>query len=152
MPISHAPPDYDCPFCRIVAGKPAERSSSEHVVRRYDEVTVFMNPRWWNHIRGNVLIVPNHHHENLYELPAELGTPLLEAAKDAAAAMKSALNCDGVSTRQHNEPAGNQEVWHYHLHVFPRFEGDNLYKSSGHWAPPDELMKVTEQLKAAWPA
>jgi histidine triad (HIT) family protein len=43
--------------------------------------------------------------------------------------MKAAYGCDGTSTRQHNEPAGHQEVWHYHLHVFPRFMGDGLYAS-----------------------
>jgi histidine triad (HIT) family protein len=41
--------------------------------------------------------------------------------------MKAAYGCDGTSTRQHNEPAGNQDVWHYHMHVFPRYAGDRLY-------------------------
>jgi len=41
--------------------------------------------------------------------------------------MKSSYKCDGISMRQHNEPAGNQDIWHYHLQVFPRYEGDNLY-------------------------
>ena len=119
MRISHAPPDYDCPFCRIVEGKGSERTRPEHVLRRYPQVTVFMNPRWWENNRGNVLVVPNGHFENVYELPPEYGTPILEASRHAALAMKAAYACDGVSTRQHNEPAGNQEVWHYHLHVFP---------------------------------
>lgn len=150
MPISHAPSDYDCPFCRIVGGEPSERTTPEHVVHQDERVTVFMNPRWWENNRGNVLVVPNEHFENLYELPPEYGTPILGAARDAALAMKSAFECDGVSTRQHNEPAGNQEVWHYHLHVFPRWEGDNLYCSHGYWAPADELMEMTGRLTAAW--
>jgi histidine triad (HIT) family protein len=41
--------------------------------------------------------------------------------------MKEVYRCDGVSTRQHNEPAGDQDVWHLHVHVFPRYEGDQLY-------------------------
>ena len=151
MRISHAPEGYDCPFCRIVEGKGSERTRPEHVIRRYDQVTVFMNPRWWDNNPGNVLVVPNAHFENLYELPPDYGTPIFQAARDAALAMKAAYGCGGVSTRQHNEPAGYQEVWHYHLHVFPRWEGDNFYRTHGYWAPPDALMEKTDQLKAAWP-
>jgi histidine triad (HIT) family protein len=43
--------------------------------------------------------------------------------------MKRIYDCDGVSTRQHNEPAGYQDAWHYHVHVFPRYEGDYLYNT-----------------------
>jgi histidine triad (HIT) family protein len=43
--------------------------------------------------------------------------------------MKQVYDCDGVSTRQHNEPAGNQDVWHYHLHVTPRYHGDRFYET-----------------------
>ena len=151
MKISHAPPDYDCPFCRIVEGKGSERTRPEHVIRQYERVTVFMNPRWWENNPGNVLVVPNEHFENLYELPPEYGTPILAASRDAAVAMKAAYGCDGVSTRQHNEPAGNQEVWHYHLHVFPRWENDHFYRTHGYWAPADELSEMTEKLRSAWP-
>ena len=151
MQISHAPPDYDCPFCRIVAGEGSERTLPEHVVRRYERMTVFMNPRWWENNRGNVLVVPNEHYENLYELPTDYGTPMLEAQRDAAVAMKLAFECDGVSTRQHNEPAGNQEVWHYHLHVFPRGKDDHLYGAKSFWAPAEELMELTERLRDCWP-
>ena len=150
MRITHAPADYNCPFCRIVRGEGSERSAPEHVISQSDQVTVFMNPRWWENNRGNVLIVPNEHYENLYELPPEYGAPIFEAARAAALAMKRAYECDGVSTRQHNEPAGNQEVWHYHLHVFPRWKDDNLYRSHGFWAPADELAEMTDRLKAAW--
>ena len=151
MRISHAPEGYDCPFCSIVEGRGSERSRPEHVVRKYERVTAFMNPRWWDNNPGNVLIVPNEHFENLYELPVEYGGPIFEASRDAAVAMKAAYGCHGVSTRQHNEPAGNQEVWHYHLHVFPRWEGDNFYRTHGYWAPADELMEKTAALRAAWP-
>lgn len=50
-------------------------------------------------------------------------------ARRLALVLKQIHECPGVSTRQHNEPAGNQEVWHYHLHVFPRYDGDGLYGS-----------------------
>jgi histidine triad (HIT) family protein len=44
-----------------------------------------------------------------------------------AVAIRSTYGCDGISTRQHNEPAGYQDVWHYHVHVFPRYTDDLLY-------------------------
>lgn len=43
--------------------------------------------------------------------------------------MKASYSCDGISTRQHNEPAGNQDVWHYHQHIFPRYINDKLYEN-----------------------
>jgi diadenosine tetraphosphate (Ap4A) HIT family hydrolase len=49
-----------------------------------------------------------------------------QAIRDTALALKTAFDCPGVSTRQHNEPAGNQDVWHLHVHVFPRFESDGF--------------------------
>ena len=74
---------------------------------------------------------------------------LLEAAQAAALAMKQAYGCHGVSTRQHNEPAGNQEVWHYHLHVFPRYAGDDLYLRSNEkrYTTPAERASYAEKLR-----
>ena len=46
-----------------------------------------------------------------------------------ALTMKVVYSCDGISTRQHNEPAGNQDVWHYHLHVTPRYKDDVFYST-----------------------
>lgn len=43
--------------------------------------------------------------------------------------MKISYSCDGISTRQHNEPAGNQDVWHFHQHIFPRYDNDLLYEN-----------------------
>ncbi len=66
-------------------------------------------------------MVPVEHYENIYDLPPGLGTPIQKAVRDTALAMKAALGCQGISTRQHNEPAGDQDVWHYHVRVFPRY-------------------------------
>ena len=54
--------------------------------------------------------------------------------------MKAAYDCEGTSTRQHNEPAGYQDVWHLHAHVFPRYPGDRLYErhEEKRWATPEE--------------
>lgn len=147
--FNHAPAGYACPFCRdIVDG---ESDFPLEVLHRDEFVMVKMNPRWWPRNPGGVLVVPLEHHENVYDLPPALGTPIQAAVRATALAMKVAFACDGVSTRQHNEPAGNQDVWHYHVHVFPRYEGDDLYGSVGELAPVDDLRALAAQLRTAWP-
>ncbi|MGY6499806.1 MAG: HIT family protein [Acidimicrobiales bacterium] len=147
--FNHEPTGYACPFCRNL-----ETGESDHpleVLHRDDDVMVKVNAKWWANNPGSVLVIPVEHHENIYDLPPELATPIQRAARRAALAMKQAWGCDGVSTRQHNEPAGNQDVWHYHLHVFPRWDGDDLYGSSASWADAVEVRRVAAELRAAWP-
>jgi histidine triad (HIT) family protein len=81
----------------------------------------------WPKNPGNVVVFPCEHFENIYELPLHLACRIHDLSRGVALAMKAAWMCDGVSTRQHNEPAGNQDTWHYHQHVTPRYEGDELY-------------------------
>lgn len=149
MRISHEPPGYRCPFCRNIADGAADHPLE--ILHRDDDVFVKMNPKWWPNNPGSVLVIPVEHHENIFDLPAELAAPVHRAARSAALAMKAAWGCDGVSTRQHNEPAGNQDVWHYHLHVFPRWTGDDLYRTAGAWAPADAIAAKADELRAAWP-
>ena len=61
-----------------------------------------------------------------YDFLPRLAADVPAAARVVAIATKEFYGCDGVSTLQHHEPAGNQDVWHYHLHVFPRYAGDQL--------------------------
>lgn len=63
-------------------------------------------------------------------------------------AMKNTYGCNGVSPRQHNEPAGNQDVLHYHLHVYPRYENDNLYLAKGTYTESDERPFYSEKLRS----
>lgn len=148
--FSHEPPDYSCPFCRVASGVFPE--DSVRVVHRYDKVFVQVNRKWWPRNRGGLLVIPLEHYENVYDLPPALGTNIQEAVRDAALALKELFECDGISTRQHNEPAGNQDVWHYHVHVFPRYEGDHLYGSRGVRADPAEISAVATALREHWPA
>ncbi len=65
--------------------------------------------------------------------------------------MMSAYGCEGISTRQHSGPGGGQEVWHYHLHVLPRWRNDRLYERTPerYRAPPDERARRAALLRAA---
>ena len=129
---NHAPPHYHCPFCTIAAGLEADfcYTKADDVVLRTAFVTGFISSHWWPRNAGHLILIPNTHHENIYDLPDDLGAQRFRASRRVALALKEAYGSDGVSTRQHNEPAGNQDVWHFHLHVFPRYLDDGLYLRS----------------------
>ncbi len=128
---NHASHDYPCPFCLLVQGIKNAHVESVYtdIVCQSEVVTAVVSSHQWPRNSGNVLIIPNQHYENIYDLPAELAADIQEAAQIVAIAMKQVYGCDGVSTRQHNEPAGSQDVWHYHLHVTPRYHGDRFYET-----------------------
>jgi histidine triad (HIT) family protein len=126
---NHELKDYKCPFCRLNGGIEDENViSKQHDIIYQDEfLTAFVGTHWWPHNPGSVIIVPNKHVENLYDPDDETGAKIFALSKKIAIAMKKEYKCDCVSTRQHNEPAGNQAVWHYHYHIIPRYTGDDLY-------------------------
>ncbi len=149
---NHAPTGYVCPFCLVAAGIENEQvyTVQRDVVLRTPQVTAFVSAAWWPNNPAHVLIIPNQHFENLYELPADYAPSIHSAAQRIALALKATYRCAGISTRQHNEPGGNQDVWHYHLHVFPRYSNDQLYELTAHrrWTTPDERSMYAERLRS----
>lgn len=147
--FNHAPENYDSPFCAFLQRGDAIRNRQEDIVYQDDLATAFVALLWWPNNEGHVLIIPNQHFENIYDLPRQYAHRIQDLAQEIAIAFKHIYGCDGVSTRQHNEPAGNQDVWHYHLHVFPRYAGDNLYHShrSHEPAPPEKRQSYATKLK-----
>jgi histidine triad (HIT) family protein len=133
--FNHEPQDYDCPFCLVAAGGEDGLTLQQDVVLRTDRAMAFVASRWWPNNRGHVLVVPTAHHENLYDLPPVDGHAVHDVVREVAIAIRHTYDCAGVSTRQHNEPAGYQDAWHYHVHVFPRYDGDQLYNTR-HLAEP----------------
>jgi histidine triad (HIT) family protein len=148
---NHAPKNYACPFCLVVQGVVNEHvlSRQTDVVYRDGEVLALVSSHQSPNTSGHVLVIPTAHHENLYELPLDLATRIHELARAVALAMKRTFACDGISTYQHNEPAGNQDVWHYHLHVFPRYVGDDLYNTQRALMPVEDRAVYAEKLRAA---
>ena len=82
-------------------------------------------------------------------MPDELLGTLHAFSKRLALAFKTVYGCDGVLLRQHNEPAGSQDVWHYHLHVIPRFTDDEFYARPAQkvWTTPAERAPYAEALR-----
>lgn len=147
---SHEPPGYTCPFCRFMREGRTDNITQGDVVHRDDATLAFIAPRWWPNNKGHVLVVPTGHHENLYTIPRAAGHAVHDTVQRVAIAVRETYGCQGVSTRQHNEPVGHQDVWHFHVHVYPRYEGDQLYKTVAlpGFATAEERRPYAERLRA----
>jgi len=146
---THAPSDYVCPFCSLVKGAEGVESSlkSPDIIFQTDDVAAFMALRKYPNNPGHVLIIPNEHFENIYDLPLDVSAKIHALGRNVALAMKSEYHCDGIMLRQHNEPAGDQSIWHYHLHVIPRYEDDDFYNSQRVPFEVDERAQYANKLR-----
>ena len=146
---NHKPENYICPFCLVIQGIENDHvyTKQSDIVYKDNYITAFIAAGCWKNNKEHVLIIPNKHYENIYELPLKFSTKIHSFEKKVALAFKKVYNCDGVSSRQHNEPHGNQDVWHYHLHVFPRYKNDNLYKTDRETFPPYERIVYAKKLR-----
>lgn len=150
---SHSPKDYDCPICLGIQGIENDKTllKLQDIVYIDELVTAFINSFWIKNNPGHVIVVPNTHYENIYDLPDHLGAHIHKVAKQVAIAMKKAYGCDGITTLQNNEPAGGQHAFHYHFHIFPRYEGDNLHTNmmDKQLADPAKRIEYAEKLRSA---
>ncbi|MBI4099210.1 HIT family protein, partial [Candidatus Parcubacteria bacterium] len=126
---NHRPEGYHCPFCQLASGVDLdqEHSLQSDLVYKDEYVMAFIARDKWPNNPGHVLIAPVGHYENIYDLPDTLISKIHSLEKLIALGIKQEYRSDGVSSRQHNEPDGGQDVWHYHLAVFPRYKNDELY-------------------------
>ena len=107
----------DCIFCKIAAGEIPSKTIYEDERFR---VILDISPA----SKGHALIIPKEHYANIYELPEEMAASAMVLAKKLAAHMTEILQCDGFNIIQNNgEPAG-QTVFHFHMHLIPRYKGD----------------------------
>ena len=114
------PSDDSCIFCRIVAGQEAAS-----LVYRDDLVTAFMDILPVN--IGHLLVVPNQHSADLAGLDGDSGARMFTVATRLGGALRrSGVQCEGVNLYLADGRAAGQEVFHIHLHVLPRYEGDGF--------------------------
>jgi histidine triad (HIT) family protein len=121
--------DPDCIFCKIVAGElPAT------IVQEDERTIAFMdiNPG----TRGHLLVIPREHATDLLEIPQEDLDACARTAKLLAARVKERLGADGVNLLNSCGQAAWQTVFHFHVHVIPRYAGDPL-RLPWHPAPGD---------------
>jgi diadenosine tetraphosphate (Ap4A) HIT family hydrolase len=138
----------ECVFCRLVSGQ-AEVS----VVYEDERTMAFMDIEPF--VPGHVIVVPRRHAERLADLDVEDGAQLFRVGQLAAAALRASdLRCEGVNFLLADGAAAGQDVFHTHLHVFPRHPDDGLevqVSPSRSVRQRDELDQTARALTRAWP-
>ena len=111
--------DSNCIFCKIANGEiPAATIYEDEDFR----VILDLGPA----SKGHALILPKEHGANLYELPDELASKAMIVAKKVGAKLVEGLGCDGLNIVQNNGEAAGQTVFHFHMHLIPRYKGDEV--------------------------
>jgi len=115
----------DCVFCRIVAGE-----IPSHKVYEDDTTLAFLDisPA----TRGHTLVIPKRHADDLYSLLGEDVSAVARTTQVVAQMLRNVVQPDGLNMLQNNGPTAGQVVMHYHVHLMPRWEGDQALRM---WRP-----------------
>ena len=131
----------DCIFCQIVAGElPAEKlEEDEHTL-------AFMDINPWT--RGHALVIPKQHSRNIHDISEESLAQVMNATKRLATKARDNLGADGINLLNSAEPPAWQTVFHFHVHVIPRYEDDPLRLPGQPMEPEEgELAQVAAELR-----
>ena len=131
----------DCIFCKIANGEIPSATVYEDSICR---VILDVNPA----NKGHALIIPKEHFDNIYSMDAETAAKIFTIATEVAKAQKAELNPDGLNILQNNGEAGGQTVFHFHMHLVPRYIKDNVTMT---WIPgkadTEELSALSKALR-----
>jgi histidine triad (HIT) family protein len=136
--VKHMGDREGCIFCRIIEGK-----APAYVIDENDEVIVFLS------LENHPLVVPKEHVPDIYAMSSDMGAHVMEETIKVARAVKKALQCDGIYLTQSNEPAAGQDVFHFHLHVYPCWEGKEKKAISRFVSSVTDPENVTDEMKVA---
>ena len=133
--------EENCIFCKIANGEiPAATLYEDDLFR----VILDLGPA----SKGHALILPKNHFADLLALDEETSAKVLAVAAKVGAAMKKSLHCDGFNLVQNNGEAAGQTVFHFHMHIIPRYEGGPRMVS---WEPgqptKEELAELAECIR-----
>ncbi len=128
----------NCIFCKIANGEiPAATLYEDEDFR----VILDLGPA----SKGHALILPKVHAANLFELPDETAAKVMVLAKKIAATLKEGLHADGINLVQNNGEAAGQTVFHFHLHLIPRYADDNVNVT---WTPGTLTEEAKQEILA----
>ena len=134
----------DCIFCKLANG-----DIPTNMIYEDDTFAVILDAEPVS--RGHALIIPKNHYENIYELGDDEAAKLYPLAKKLAARMQSKLGCDGLNVLQNNGPVAGQSVFHFHMHIIPRYEKATNNKGLLGFVhaglTPDEIAEICKELK-----
>jgi len=132
-----------CVFCAIVAGE-----APSHGVYEDERTVAFMdiNPA----TDGHLLVIPKRHAPDLWSIPDEDGVAVFRSVQRVSRALREGLEPDGLNVLQSNGAAALQTVFHYHVHLIPRYHGDGIHVPLMR-APGDRsrLAEFAERVRAA---
>ena len=131
----------NCIFCRIVAG-----TARSHPIWDDGETLAFMDLSPL--ATGHVLVIPKSHWENLFETPAPALGAVMDTAKRVSHAIRAAIAPPGLGVYQVNGRAAGQTVFHFHVHLIPRYEGLSLELHGRRRADRADLERVAERIRA----
>ncbi len=131
----------DCIFCSILAGDmPGE------VVQEDEHTVAFMDIQPWT--RGHAVVIPRRHVKNLYEIEDEELARVNTAGRRLALKMRDNLHADGINLLNSTEPAAWQTIFHFHLHVIPRYADDPLQlPTQPGKVEPEEMARVAAEIR-----
>lgn len=109
----------NCIFCKII-----NKQASSSIVYEDEKTIAFMDIK--PATKGHLLVIPKEHYENIFDIPEELNCYLHKITKRLALTVKKVTTADGISIIQQNGRAANQEVFHLHIHVIPRFVNQKI--------------------------
>ena len=132
----------DCIFCKIANGDiPSATVYEDEFFRGILDISPAN--------KGHVIILPKNHAADVLELPEEEAGRIFPVAKKIAAGVKKATGCAGINILQNNGTAAGQTVFHFHMHVIPRNEGDTVNVG---WVPGEyaegESAALADKIKA----
>ena len=124
----------DCVFCKIVAGQiPSTKVHEDELTLAFMDIGE-VNP-------GHVLVAVKPHVENIFGLDDTLAAAVFQTAARVARAVKKAYSPEGVTLYQANGSAAGQTVYHFHLHLVPRYRGDGMHLTWPANNPPREQLE-----------
>ena len=129
--------DDNCIFCKLASGEIPSATIYEDADFR---VILDLSPA----SKGHALIIPKEHYRNLYDLDDELAAKALVLAKKMICKMKDILGCDGYNIVQNNEEPAGQTVFHFHMHLIPRYENDGQHIL---WNPGESTPEELEEIR-----
>ena len=110
--------DDNCIFCKL-----ANKDIPTNIIYEDEKFTVILDAS--PATKGHALILPKNHAANIYELPDEDAADIFVLAKKLATKMTEILHCDGFNIVQNNGEVAGQTVFHFHMHLIPRYKDDN---------------------------
>jgi histidine triad (HIT) family protein len=129
----------DCIFCKIAQGDIPSATVYEDEDFR---VILDISPA----TKGHGLIIPKAHFDNVFEMDEATASKVFVLANKVAKAMKAELNCDGMNILQNNGTIAGQTVFHFHMHLIPRYEGDGVKLT---WAQKETVAETQAKIAKA---